>query len=320
MVRSSTTQVSQEARTSPQPRARRVSTTSSISSRNVLTESILTLQRGAGNAAVADLLLGRQARPLARVQRDVIIANPVWALSGDTRGQGARRRKISDGAIAALPIWVSNYANLWLNAGTTALAGAPEPEDANARRNWWGALAGNLTWAATSLLAPEMTVAIRVMSFAGAAVGSGALATDAVPSGKGAVGLQLARARDAMIQNAGPVVREVAVDCGRGMVGDIEKQKRQLWHRLIPKVPYESSETMVANMQDRIAAGLKQFSEQWQAWDSGDEGATPQKVAEALQKRRWFEPVGRLETLALIQQLRQRWKSDHPFKPNLNFL
>ena len=318
MIRSATTEVTHQGHRSPQPHARRVPQ-HRLSGPTTSTKGILTLQRLAGNAAVANLMAGRQSNPLARVQRDVIVANPVWL--GETRAQRARRQKISDGAIAALPIWASNYANLWLNAGTTALAGAPEPEDANARRNWWVALAGNLTWAATSLLAPEMTVAIRVMSFAGAAVGSGALATDAVPSGKGVVGLKLASVRDAMIQNALPVVREVAMDCGSGMVGDIEKQKKQRRRRcLFPKVPYESSETIVANMQYRIAAGLKQFSEQWRAWDSGEEGATPQRLGEAIGKRSWFEGREPGDTLILMEQLRQQWKRGSPVPAQSHFL
>ncbi len=257
----------------------------------------------------------------SRVQRDVIETNPVLIKAGDTTAQGERRQNISNGAIATLPIWASNYANLWLTAGTTALAGVPEPDDAAARQNWWIALAGNLTWAATSLLAPEATVAIRVMSFGGAAAGSGVLASGTAPSGKGLVGLQLARARDAMVRAAGPLVIEVAVDCGFGLVEDIEKQKQRLWNRMLPGVPYEQSEAITASMQAGIAAGLHQFLEQWKAWESGDEGATPEKLGAALKKRSWFEDLVAQpgDTFILMEQLRQQWKADHPFKPILTF-
>lgn len=288
---------------------------------STLATRALALQRAAGNSAVAKLLAGGHSKPPADVQRDQMTADPVLIKSGDTKAQGERRQKISDSAIAALPIWASNYLNLWLTAGTTALAGAPEPEDAKARQNWFLALAGNLTWAATSLLAPEMTIAIRVMSFGGAAVGSGALAADAAPAGKSVVGLQLGKIRDVMVQMAGPKVQKVAVECGFQLVGDIEQQKRRLWKELFPNVPYENSEVMIANMQSRIAAGLKQFSDQWNAWESGDEGATPAKLGEALRKRSWIEDLTAQpgDTFILMEQLRQQWKADHPFKPDLTF-
>lgn len=307
---------------SQKPHAPHSRATASAPSLSTSPARLLALQRGAGNAAVVDLLASGRSDRAVQVQRDVINANPVLIKSGDTQAQTERRQSVSDAAIAALPIWASNYANLWLTAATTALAGAPEPEDAKARQNWWLALAGNLTWAATTMIAPEATAAIRIMSFAGAAVGSGVLASkDEAPSAKSLVGLQLGKARDAIVQLGGLPTREVAVECGFAMVEDLELQKQRLWHRLLPNAPYENSEAIIGNMQARIASGLQQFSDQWKAWESGDEGATPAKLGEALKKRSWFEKMAseRADTLILMEQLRLQWKADHPFKPNLSF-
>ena len=301
--------------------ATRSSTARSDGSQIVSAEGLVKLQRTAGNAAVGAMLSRRRTSLTPPVQRDVITTNPVLIKSGDTDAKSDQRQKISNDAIAGLPIWASNYANLWLTAGTTALAGVQEPEDPKAKQNWWVALAGNLTWAATSLLAPELTGAIRLMSFAGAAVGSGVLAANAAPSGKGVVGLQLGKARDSMIQKTGSLVQQVAVECGFDMESDIEKQKQRLWKKLLPGVPYENSEAIVANMQTRIASGLSQFLEQWKVWDSGDEGATPEKLGASMTKGGLLEQLfmPKQDTFVVMEQLRQQWKIDHPFKPDLKF-
>jgi hypothetical protein len=266
-------------------------------------------------------LQDEQAQPLITIKRKTVKADPVLIDPGDTAAQSQRRQKTSNLAIATLPIWASNYINLWFTAATAALANAPQPEDTKARRNWWIALAGNLAWAATSLVDPQMAFLIRVMSFAGASVGSGALAADAAPSGEGVVVHQLARARDELIHKALPTVEGVAVECGFEMVDDIEEQKQRLWSRIISEAPYENSDAIVGNMESRIAIGLKQFSEQWEAWKSGDEGATPEKLGAAIKRRTWLETfVSKPEdTLVLMEELRERWKAEHPFKPNLTF-
>jgi hypothetical protein len=142
-----------------------------------------------------------------------------------------------------------------------------------------------------------------------------------VPSGKGIIAVQLGIAAREMLRASGPLVREVAVECGFGMVEDIEQQKQRLWHRLLPAVPYRDPAVIIADMEIRIAAGLQQFMEQWKAWDSGDEGATPERLGEEINKRSLFEKLfgPQPDAFVILWQLRQQWKAEHPFKPNLRY-
>ncbi|MBV9327228.1 MAG: hypothetical protein JO352_26050 [Chloroflexi bacterium] len=91
------------------------------------------------------------------------------------------KEKIRTSARDNLPIWVDTFANLWFTATNGALGVTNEPDDPDFKSEtgqralglFGASLAGNLVWAATCLLAPELTVPIRLMSFGGAVVGSG---------------------------------------------------------------------------------------------------------------------------------------------------
>jgi hypothetical protein len=154
-----------------------------------------------------------------------------------------------------------------MSAGTLAI---PEPEDTEASKYWWIALSGNMAWAATSLLAPELRSVVILVSFAGAAVGSGVaqkVAYYSPPFGRPILITQLAKARDRMEKKLEPLVGEVSMMCVRQGIYNKESQNDELWRQLFPTVPYKSKyELFVKNAIESATAALQDFMSQYQAW------------------------------------------------------
>ncbi|MEU4238275.1 DUF4157 domain-containing protein [Actinoplanes sp. NPDC026619] len=159
------------------------------------------------------------------------------------------------------------FLNLWLAAALAALEGAPEAKDEESTANFWVALAGNLLWAASSLVAPEALLIIRLMSFAGAAVGSGALAQnpEQPPSGKEIASEMLTKSRDLMVQSSGASIDAAIADCRATRTTDADQQRQVLWGKLF-NTPYNQSEPIRKEMKAKIEAGMADFLKQWHNW------------------------------------------------------
>ena len=274
------------------------------------------MQRAAGNQATGALL-----------QRQPTGHKGAKDKAGDEAGADALR--------SAFITDRDTFINLWLAAAVAALEGAPEPKDPESKRNFWVALAGNLLWAATSLVAPECLFAIRIMSFSGAAVGSGILSQEPeqAPSGRETVSQLLTTTRDLMITTAGPWLDRSVAECISRQVTDREEQREVLWRNLF-KTPYNESEPIRAEMSVKVKEALRQFLAQWHAWkdaiqkEAEDRGYTsglppdvygiPEFVAEYRKdpKRAWMlvqDPVSRVAALSLALE------KERPFTPNLTF-
>ena len=210
---------------------------------------ILAIQRTSGNQAVGALLnrLASRQAPSAPAHESTLLRQTPTVDVRDLPMADKDQEKIRQSARDSLPIWVDTYANLWLTANNGALGVTSEPDDPDfkteqgqrAKALFGVSLAGNLVWAATSLLAPELTVPIRLMSFGGAAAGSGVvgvLAGDSPassqPSFRGAAATALARLRDELVKVSKDKVKDVADECATGNVTDIEEQKKKLWSKM----------------------------------------------------------------------------------------
>jgi hypothetical protein len=195
-----------------------------------------------------------------------------------------------------LPIWADTFANLWYIANNGALGAAQEPADpdfvtasgAVAKQAFGIALAGNLVWAATSLLAPEATIAIRVMSFGGASVGSGILAPAAPassqPSFKGPAAAALARARDQLAVKSKEQVKTVADECAVNNISDLDEQKKKLWEKMFTTA-YNSAGPIQGAAAAKLAAGAASFVAKWQA----------HKNSKAVKDEAWRRTSARIE-------------------------
>jgi hypothetical protein len=154
------------------------------------------LQRTAGNRAVARL-----------VQRDVA--------SKRARAVAAEDAKVV--VDAHLDVW---YENVRWGIEKANLSGPDEAVQ------WFlVALAGNLVWAATCFLDPAAAIAIRLMSFGGAAVGSGIiqqLATENRP---------IDEFKQMVVKNFGDRYRIMQQDTGLTKRVDAEFHKRGLTDR-----------------------------------------------------------------------------------------
>ena len=159
------------------------------------------------------------------------------------------------------------FANLWLSTALGALGAAPEAPDRKSRAAFWVALAGNLLWAATTLVAPEALLAIRLMSIAGATVGSGTLTQNEPESAPSAeeVSKLLTTSRDLMVKSDYTLDAAVDEAVASGIV-DGEGQRRLLWRKMF-KTPYNEAEPIRAEMSEKIKKGLADFNTQWHEWD-----------------------------------------------------
>jgi hypothetical protein len=196
----------------------------------------------------------------------------------------------------AFPKELDTFANLWLTAATTALAGAPEPEDEESKADWWMALGGNLIWAATCLVPEGWAITEALMSFGGAAVGSGILGGPhgKAPSGKKAIAQMLTESRDVLVNSAATIMDEAAIECGDDGIADAQEQRKVLWRRLF-RTPFDQSEPIRAAMDVTIEAGLADYQQQWKEWRReiklealerfGVAGANPGEQEEIAQER-----------------------------------
>jgi hypothetical protein len=177
-------------------------------------------------------------------------------------------QKIADDAMKSLPLMGQVYLDQWYSASLSGALTANEPSDPVAKENWYIALAGNLAWASTGLF-PEGAAALGVVvSFAGAAVGSGAAARETAPSGgKALISNSLARARDNLEKRIRPKIVNVAADSAIKDINDHEIQGKMLWQELFPSIPFEGRfEKLTIESRKRSESALTSFMNQWYAW------------------------------------------------------
>lgn len=234
---------------------------------------LLAIQAGAGNAAVQRLLADGSPSAGARaVQREPITLDPTY-IADDADEQAAGQLQ-SDRMMGRFPEVWRGFCRDWYDAALNALATVPDLPDPYAEANFYRALAGNLLWAATSITFfvtnPAAGVVAISASFAGAAAGSGMLATPAPPSGRAQLGAVIATERDRIERDVGhPLFADVAADClaDRRRFSTVAAQDRALWHRFAPGIPFERrNQVMQQNATALLASWLQQFQQQYLAW------------------------------------------------------
>jgi hypothetical protein len=213
----------------------------------------------------------------------------------------------------------------WVNEG---VADVPDPEEKESTKYWIIALAGNLLWAATSLLAPELIIGKMIeeaatralvtagVSFVGAAVGSGLVEKGdkliskgaTPPKGKKIIHDRLAETRGAMGASLIPLTESAARECAWELITDVKRQNVVLWHTMFPYVTYDTRFADIKNASfTQAASALDDFQEQYDKWKDWHDHLVSQ-----LGRDSPIDP----ETLASIidQEIKM-----HPFTPTLHF-
>lgn len=192
------------------------------------------------------------------------------AVSGRSRQELARRRRIADAAESRYSIIARTYID---SAFQWALAGeriaVAQVDDAVVKENFYRALAGNMLWAATSIFAAWNPVVIP-MSFIGAALGSGVAAEESgLPRGEELLLRRWAREADQLERDSGPLrVRAAEVAAAADIPEwDHDALDRTLWQVMFPTIPWETRrEAIVELARARVQRALTGFLTQYRAW------------------------------------------------------
>lgn len=289
--------------------------------------SLHAMQRQQGNQAVQRML---QRLPVSgqTLQRDPVLLGPVVTHSDPRRER--ELQQLADQAMARLPGVGRSFLNEWYSASNGALAAAAEPSVPESLPYWWIALAGNLAWAATSLF-PGAQAAVVAVSFAGAAVGSGAVQrateTPAPPvSGRETVGRALAVARDRAESTIRPAVIDAATDIATNNISDPEQQDRVLWGKICPAVPFEGRfQQMYDSHLARINGALRDFIAQYMTWRSQIDVIVDLRVREEV--RAASGPIGEpgersfRASMTVVRSglIRPEVEAANPFTPRISF-
>jgi len=172
---------------------------------------------------------------------------------------------------------------------------------------WWIALGGNLVWAGTCFLNPAAAgevVLIKILSFAGAAYGSGALEKaspppDNPPTAKEAIRENIAVARGTLEEEFQKQSREWASgfirlqDWGKDDPTILGEFNAYIWEKMFPTIPYDKLRfKAILNMaKEAVSSAVADYNRQWKQFRRDNVWA-----GKAEQKRRGvvFQPVIRV--------------------------
>ena len=245
----------------PHPQGRSLSDTSP-------TNAVLRLQRRAGNRAVTAVLREPALEALLR-QRSVVAGSPaVAALSR----QPVLKDPPTQQQVTAEDLQKTVHAHVetWYLNSRLGILTADTHDDDDAQKWFLIALLGNLLWAATSLAAAEWVVLIRVMSFAGATIGSGTLQqwfdTKSASELKDMIVEELSRRASQMETNL-PLKKRLAAEFARRKLTDAtddeQSQKRSelAWMLMFgDKVPYNDRWGLEKRARDTVERIAVEFS------------------------------------------------------------
>jgi Domain of unknown function (DUF4157) len=267
--------------------------------------------------------LHQLSRPAIQLQAAAPILLDPMIISSNPK-EGAAEQKVSDEVMERLWGIGIRFLDEWFSAMSAGVDSLPEPEDPEAETYWFIALAGNLAWAVTSLMAAELVVPISVL---GAAVGSGSiqkLLGESAPPAKPFLIASLAKARDAMEKTLKPKIIDADLEILDEKITDKSRQEQVLWSKMF-LVPYEKKfESMVAIAVKHAMAAFSDFMSQYKVWKD-------EIWALVVKDRQISMPKGPLgepgESAARAGYLlrpttggeRAAAEKQHPFNPRLKF-
>jgi hypothetical protein len=186
---------------------------------------------------------------------------------------------------------VQVYLTQWKNEVDSAIDQAPFPPEEESRFGFYLALAGNLLWAATSLINPAAAIGsaiavqgsriIQVMSFTGATVGSGTITTffpnrpvsslsekDGKDLIRQVAGIEATELQDVFREVTPQWANELDEPLAEFAGSDqqrLEMFEKRIWERVFPRIPFDDNRlNAIRNKcKDNVAKLLVEYRKQW---------------------------------------------------------
>lgn len=178
---------------------------------------------------------------------------------------------------------VQNFLNGWEIHAQSALTVSQMPQDEDSKVYWYIALLGNMIWAGTCLLNPESAAAaIIIMSFSGAAVGSGSIEQlyknppEKPDDAKKLIAGEIAQKRDELETQfrkerykwASEIVALESWESNKTPNDLIDMADAYIWKKMFPRILYTDKKysTIFQGCVSNITAMLVDFNNQWHQW------------------------------------------------------
>jgi len=192
----------------------------------------------------------------------------------------ASRQRIADQLLEYIDLQTQSFLNGWQIQADSALTVAQQPQDDDSKVFWFIALGGNLLWAGTCLVNPAAAGSITIMSFAGAAIGSGSLEQawknppEEPADAKALAAGWIAEKRDQLEKTFKKARRQWATDLagldGFGLTAEdmLDTFQKYIWTNMFPRIAYDDHKysaihtACVKNAETMLA----DFRTQWQKY------------------------------------------------------
>ena len=195
------------------------------------------------------------------------------------QGPDNDQRRIADKLLEHIDLQIQTYLNGWQTQALGALMAAQQPPEDSSRVFWYIALGGNLLWAGTCLINPA-AAGITIMSFSGAAIGSGSIEQlwknppEQPADAKALATGWISQKRDALEATFKKARREWATDLAGfdGFGGTAEQTldmvNTYIWTHMFPRIAHDDRKYSTIHMLcvKNIEAMLADFRTQWQKY------------------------------------------------------
>jgi hypothetical protein len=195
------------------------------------------------------------------------------------QGPDNRQQRVADQLIQHIDTQIQTFLNGWQTQALGALMAAQQPPEDGSKVFWYIALGGNLLWAGTCLINPA-SAGITIMSFSGAAIGSGSIEQlwknppEEPADAKALASGWVSQKRDALEATFKKARREWATDLAGldGFGGTAEQTldmiNAYIWTHMFPRIAHDDRKysTIHTLCLKNIEAMLADFRTQWQKY------------------------------------------------------
>jgi hypothetical protein len=192
----------------------------------------------------------------------------------------ASQQRIADQLLEYIDLQTQSFLNGWQIQADSALTVAQQPPNDDSKVFWFIALGGNLLWAGTCLVNPAAATSITIMSFAGAAIGSGSVEQvwknppEEPADAKALAAGWIAEKRDQLEKTFKKARRQWATDLagldGFGLTTEemLDTFQKYIWTNMFPRIAFDDHKysaihtACVKNAETMLA----DFRTQWQKY------------------------------------------------------
>ena len=190
------------------------------------------------------------------------------------------QQRMADQLVEYIDLQTQSFLNGWQIQAVSALMAAQQPPEDSSKVFWFIALGGNLLWAGTCLVNPAAAGGITIMSFAGAAIGSGSVEQiwksppEEPADAKALASGWISQKRDQLEATFKAKRREWATDlAGLDGFGGTTEQildmfQTYIWKNMFPRIAYDNHKYSAVHTScvKNIETMLADFRTQWQKY------------------------------------------------------